>query len=387
MIRLAARPTLTAKIRRALGMPEIDQDAVKALQRMWRDHDGKLAMGAFTGVRTTDITGWLRSGFLRLVTDDEGPVAACVVRRANKLQLVHDFRDRPIAVMVPDDVLIIRMAARKGCDDALFDLVNRARGAKSLYAYAWQEHAVEREMVERLGLTLHGVKIKSTSELIGLYGWPESQEQYSALDMTGIGQLDFTYSAELLRHDLERVNLAWSNHYSYYNDHDSWQALALRGYGGDPCFIIKPLEMTKEWKRTNEDKLDWRLEDTALYNDFPAARALVERIPARTQRVRLMRLMPHGGELQRHTDLSDPECGTDDDQIMRLHFPIVTNDQVRFESWSLNGDRQRVHMDCGQGYYLDVRKPHTARNDGERPRVHLVVDVYANQAVREMVDV
>jgi aspartyl/asparaginyl beta-hydroxylase (cupin superfamily) len=34
-------------------------------------------------------------------------------------------------------------------------------------------------------------------------------------------------------------------------------------------------------------------------------------------------------------------------------------------------------MAPGEAWYLDTRKPHTARNDGEEPRVHLVIDAEA----------
>jgi hypothetical protein len=41
-------------------------------------------------------------------------------------------------------------------------------------------------------------------------------------------------------------------------------------------------------------------------------------------------------------------------------------------------------MRPGTAAYLDVRKPHTAVNMGDTPRVHLVVDCYATAATVEM---
>jgi hypothetical protein len=210
-----------------------------------------------------------------------------------------------------------------------------------------------------------------------------SANAYDDLDWQGIAPLSLEYDVELLLGDLA-IPLPWANHYSYYNENDSWSALTLRGYG-DESYIIKPAEMTREWRRDHADDLYRQVHDTSLMRQMHGMRALCERLPAAKQRVRLMRLLPRGGELQRHTDLSDRECGTDDGQIMRLHFPIITNDRVRFTSWNLDGKAQNVHMDVGRGWYLDVRKPHQAVNGGTSDRVHLVIDVHANKAIRAMV--
>jgi mannose-6-phosphate isomerase-like protein (cupin superfamily) len=67
---------------------------------------------------------------------------------------------------------------------------------------------------------------------------------------------------------------------------------------------------------------------------------------------------------------------------MRLHFPIVTNDSVMFTTWNVDGTKKEIHMKRGECWYLDTRKPHRAINTGKTDRLHLVVDVDANDNIR-----
>ena len=41
-------------------------------------------------------------------------------------------------------------------------------------------------------------------------------------------------------------------------------------------------------------------------------------------------------------------------------------------------------MKEAEAWYLDVRKPHRAVNGGEDYRIHLVIDVVSNPALREL---
>jgi hypothetical protein len=89
-------------------------------------------------------------------------------------------------------------------------------------------------------------------------------------------------------------------------------------------------------------------------------------------------LRPGGGELARHTDQVDPDAGIKPGKLMRMHVPLETNDHVKFSSWTPGGQGLDVHMDVGNSYFLDTRKPHKAVNDGTTIRTHLVIDVVAN---------
>jgi aspartyl/asparaginyl beta-hydroxylase (cupin superfamily) len=41
-------------------------------------------------------------------------------------------------------------------------------------------------------------------------------------------------------------------------------------------------------------------------------------------------------------------------------------------------------MPAGEWWYLDQRKPHTARNGGSTDRIHLVCDVVATQELHDL---
>ena len=70
--------------------------------------------------------------------------------------------------------------------------------------------------------------------------------------------------------------------------------------------------------------------------------------------------------------------------LMRFHFPIKTNRNVIFSCWGKGNAETRVHMKVGECYYLDIRKPHSAINQGDDIRTHLVVDVVSSPTIREL---
>ena len=76
--------------------------------------------------------------------------------------------------------------------------------------------------------------------------------------------------------------------------------------------------------------------------------------------------------------------GIADNKLMRIHVPIKTNPNVEFTSWSTKGTKDIVNMTEGSCWYLDIRKPHMAINKGDNWRTHLVIDVVANNQVRDL---
>lgn len=96
-----------------------------------------------------------------------------------------------------------------------------------------------------------------------------------------------------------------------------------------------------------------------------------------------MRLAPRG-EVSRHTDITDSDAGASESSVVRIHIPLISNERCVFQSWGLDGNASSMVMRPATAAYLDVRKPHTAVNMGDTPRVHLVVDCYANAATVEM---
>jgi hypothetical protein len=150
--------------------------------------------------------------------------------------------------------------------------------------------------------------------------------------------------------------------------------------------IEKPSEMNDKWQKEN-GKNNYFLQDTPLMKEFePYIGHILNMLPAKKERVRLMKLEPDGGVLDRHTDQTDRYLGTEDGDIIRLHIPIFTNDDVFFSSWDWDGNEVTAQMREGELWYLDIRKPHRATNGGRTERVHLVIDVVANNNIRGMIE-
>lgn len=199
----------------------------------------------------------------------------------------------------------------------------------------------------------------------------------------------FEICRQELKDYLKLQQEAWENHYSIYNDNDSWSAFALKGYkADDPSYIVKPTEMAKKWKASHQEDLEkyTKPELTTAAKHFPETLRLLKLlIPAEFDRIRFMRLAGKGGTLGRHTDITDREAGTSDGKMVRLHVPFFTNESVIVRGWSLQGKKDEQQWGAGNLYYLDQRKPHEVENnDPNAERIHLVFDVVSNEAIRQM---
>jgi len=92
---------------------------------------------------------------------------------------------------------------------------------------------------------------------------------------------------------------------------------------------------------------------------------ILEELPCPKQVVRLMTLPP-GGEIRSHFDLhTNFQFG-----LVRLHVPIETNPDVRFE---IGG--QPCRWKEGELWYGDFSTSHSVKNEGSVRRVHMVIDV------------
>ena len=84
-----------------------------------------------------------------------------------------------------------------------------------------------------------------------------------------------------------------------------------------------------------------------------------------------------GGAFVR-TKLKDIKSG----KIVRLHIPIITHDTVMMTSWLPSGIAE-FHMAKGECWWLDVSLPHKVVNKSHIDRVHLVVDIFNNDTIKE----
>jgi len=167
-----------------------------------------------------------------------------------------------------------------------------------------------------------------------------------------------------------------------YTKGNDWTAISLYGYGSKITDILKPGVLK------SSVNIDEQLQWTSLHEATPLNPVfkILENLPCKYERVRFMKLEA-GKIIGRHSDKIDKDLGFDDGQIMRIHVPIRTNDDVVFSLYE--SPRAKVayeyNLKTGHYYYMDVTKPHAVRNMSEVDRIHLVVDCYVNDSLRTMV--
>lgn len=368
-----------------------DPEELRRVAGLFQDHDAGYCRGAFSRIREATVARWLDTGAVA-----QWGAARCELRGAaawrpvRKSEIIRDFAGAAAAMMGPGDLLCWRFAGDPAPVAALLcELLQRAEAhGGSLFAYAWQEKREDLELLADLGAKWQGVKIRASSEMVGIWqlgGGRRRRPDEMGADWPALARLGCDIpDVGPLAAALPRLDRLWRDHYSSYNARRSWSALSLRGYGGIPEMIEKPAEMSKAWKKANPELLAAELADTRLRDALPEAEPLIDAIPGAKHRIRLMRLTAGGGELRRHADITDPDAGTADGRLMRIHIPIQTNLGCSFQGWEPDGRRVSAHMGLGEGWYLDTRKPHTARNEGPEPRVHLVMDCEASPALRRL---
>lgn len=196
---------------------------------------------------------------------------------------------------------------------------------------------------------------------------------------------DITTSLAELHVALQASGLEFAPHYSIYNKDQAWSGLSIRGYDfDDPRFIEKPTEMSKKWKKENPHLLERECQETRLAHPFFYTLAFLKaRLSSKLERVRVLRLSK--GNIYRHCDIQDKDAGLADGKIARFHVPLITNEGVTFHSWDSDGNQLKMKMRVGDLCYLDHRKPHAVSNERDEDRFHLVVDIYSDERVREMI--
>jgi|APSaa5957512493_1039668.scaffolds.fasta_scaffold02038_5 hypothetical protein len=342
-----------------------DLDILKGIATRFQNHDGSRPLGAFSKVKENTVAAWLHQG---RITDGEAIVAS---RAAKVKTSVKDFTGE-VKVVMPKGTTVIERAA--GTAASLIPMLKTLTGEGPVLWKTWADHPVDNEVAAALGLQNSGTMIAASSEVKTIWTRlpSESSQGLSPAQTAGIVPLCFP-TPHSLTHWLPMVAQRWADHYSSYNKRRSWSAASLRSFGGNAGFIEKPAEMSKKWKLEHPETLETVCGDTELMDFLPDARKVLASLPCRFERVRLMRLAA-GGELTRHADITDRNAGMEVDKIARLHLPIKTNPQVEFTTWDLTNTPTTIHMAAGRWWYLDVRKPHQAANNGEADRVHLVAD-------------
>lgn len=179
--------------------------------------------------------------------------------------------------------------------------------------------------------------------------------------MVPILKLPFSFDPARLKADLATfVDDDWVPHFNKPYYEGEWSGIALRSVGGIARQLYPDPSATATFA------------DTSNLDGRPYLREVLDTFQCPLLSVRLLKLKARSN-IREHKDFN---LGYEDGEL-RLHVPIVTNPDVKF---FLNNER--VIMDEGECWYLDLNLRHRVENESDADRVHLVIDCVVNDWVR-----
>lgn len=176
-------------------------------------------------------------------------------------------------------------------------------------------------------------------------------------------QFPFRFDPAALRADLAKVaDDEWSLHYNQGDYRGLWRGAALRSVSGATTELAAGAHSPDQFR------------DTPLLRRCPHFRQALAAFPCPLRAVRLLSLAP-GAFIREHVD-----NGLDyEDGEIRIHIPIATNRGVEFYVAG-----ERLLLEEGGCYYLNVNLPHRVSNRGGADRVHMVIDAAVDEWVHEL---
>ena len=184
----------------------------------------------------------------------------------------------------------------------------------------------------------------------------QSPEQSPALS-----RLTLRFDAEALLHEARALGQnEWVTHFNTGYHDGGWAGVALRAANGEAGRLYPDMSQKSV------------ISDTPTLAGCPAIQAALNQFHCPFRAVRLLRLAA-GSYIREHRD--------DDLRFelgeARLHIPLVTHPSVEFYV-----DGERVIMEEGECWYLDLSRPHRVRNPSPIERIHLVIDCQVNDWLR-----
>ncbi len=171
-------------------------------------------------------------------------------------------------------------------------------------------------------------------------------------------QFPFRFDPARLKAELERISAhEWIPHFNTSIYEGEWRGVALRSIAGHALQLYPDPTATGAFS------------DTELLARCPYYQEVLATFHCPLTSVRLLRLKARSN-IREHRDY---KLGLEDGE-MRIHIPIVTNPAVAF---FVNGER--VPMQEGETWYVNVNLPHRVDNASDTDRIHLVVDCVVNE--------
>jgi len=175
--------------------------------------------------------------------------------------------------------------------------------------------------------------------------------------------LPFTFDAAGLQADLAGfLSGEYVPHFNIHRYEGDWSVIALRAVEGDAANIFPDPSQRPA------------ITDTPLMARCPHVQEVLRAFPCPLLAVRFLRLKA-GSIIREHRDY---ELGFDQGEV-RLHVPVHTNPDVEFVL-----DGERIVMDEGTCWYVNVNFPHRVANRGATDRVHLVIDCAVDDWLRRI---
>ncbi|HEX4137514.1 MAG TPA: aspartyl/asparaginyl beta-hydroxylase domain-containing protein [Bryobacteraceae bacterium] len=182
--------------------------------------------------------------------------------------------------------------------------------------------------------------------------------------MTGL-HFPFRFDTDLLRADLATARtVEWPPHYNEQDYGGGWSGVALRSATGD----------SSQLAAGHTGSFAGTFKDTPLLDRCPYFRQVLSVFQCPLKSARLLSLAPQSF-IREH---SDHALGYDDGEI-RIHIPIQTNPGVEFYVAG-----ERLALEEGHSYFINVNLPHRVNNRGPAERVHLVIDAEVNDWVHAL---
>lgn len=180
--------------------------------------------------------------------------------------------------------------------------------------------------------------------------------------MKSHAQLPFQFDAKKLQQELEVCKVDWTKHFNtaYYSG--DWSGIPLRS----------PKEASHMVSAGNAASQQFI--DEPVLASLPYTKAVIESIEAPKSSIRYLRLAP-GSVIKPHKDYDLVFW----DGFVRLHIPVVTNDEVIFIV-----NNERLVMQPGECWFADFSQTHSVENNGDTDRVHLVIDCLVNKWLRKL---
>jgi Aspartyl/Asparaginyl beta-hydroxylase len=176
-------------------------------------------------------------------------------------------------------------------------------------------------------------------------------------------KFSFHFDPVSLQRDLAAVRPEdWAPHYNESDYGGQWRGAALRSATGLSADLTAGQLTAAQFR------------ETPLLARCPYFREALAALECPLKAARLLSLAP-GSFIREH---SDHALDFEDGEI-RIHIPVETNPAVEFY---VGGER--LLLEEGGCYYVNVNLPHRVNNRGERDRVHLVIDAEVNDWVRAL---